>query len=206
MRTLALVHLFALPVLFAPTLFGQHLEFAATFGGSDQSRGCLLGYGCATSTVTNIAVDAAGNLYLAGNAVGVFSFVNPIEQFPTLGCDIDCKIQVPFVLKTDPTGQNVIYSTFVGTSGLYVALAIDSLGNAWVTSGDPNYFLIKLDPKGNLQFSMKAAAYGTPTDIAVDPSGAIYVTGVYRGSAGCVPNEARCYGQDPLLDLPRPRR
>ena len=59
-----------------------------------------------------------------------------------------------------------------------VALAVDSRGNAYVASDDPNSFLIKLDAKGNLQFLMQASAHGVPTDVAVDPTGAIYITGV----------------------------
>jgi len=182
MRKLALALLFALVVLFAPALPGQHLEFAATFGGSDQGRGCALGYGCGLSTVTNVAVDATGNLYLAGISVGQFPLVNPIEQFPPLGCDVDCQFEVPFVTKTDPTGRNVIYSTFIPPLDGYshVALAIDSSGNAYVSSDSPNYSIVKLDPKGNLL--SKIAFLGIPTDIAVDPSGAIYVTGTTQVS------------------------
>ena len=82
MRKLALAHLFTLAVLFAPTLLGQHLEFAATFGTGNFTRGCYLGFGCTPSTATNIAVDGAGNIYVAGTAISdVFPAVNPIALF-----------------------------------------------------------------------------------------------------------------------------
>jgi uncharacterized protein (TIGR03437 family) len=177
-----------------PTLLGQHLEFAATFGTGNFTRGCYLGFGCTPSTATNIAIDGAGNIYVAGTAISdVFPVVNPIALFQDqlvrfqdqicFGIGV-CGFAAPFVLKTDPTGLNLIYSTFIGGirqegfSLRPVALAVDSRGNAYVASDDPNSFLIKLDPKGNLQFLMQASAHGVPTDVAVDPTGAIFITGL----------------------------
>ena len=194
MRKLVLAHLLTVVLFFAPTLFGQHLEFAATFGTGNFTRGCYLGFGCAPSTATNIAVDGAGNIYVAGTAISdVFPVVNPIAlfqdqlvRFQDQICSGNgtCGFAAPFVFKTDPTGRNLIYSTFIGGMGQEgpllrpVALAVDSRGNAYVASDDPNSFLLKLDPKGNLQFLMQASAHGVPTDAAVDPTGAIFITGV----------------------------
>ena len=79
---LAPAHLVTLALLIATTLHAQHLEFAATFGNGNFTMGCRDGYGCAPSTATNIALDSAGNIYVAGTAVSdFFPTVNPIALF-----------------------------------------------------------------------------------------------------------------------------
>lgn len=119
----------------------------------------------------SIAVDAAGNAYVAGMAGG--------SDFPTahalqsvFGGNTDA-----FVTKISPDGSSLVYSTFLGGNGLEdgLGLAVDAGGSVFitgrttsanfpvasayqgtfhgtVTSGDA--FLAKIDPAGtSLQFS-----------------------------------------------------
>ena len=59
-----------------------------------------------------IAVDAAGNAYLTGiTASSSFPTVNPIQ--PNLRGDVDA-----FVTKLNSTGSAIVYSTFLGGSGI----------------------------------------------------------------------------------------
>ncbi len=77
-----------------------------------------------------IAVDAAHNAYVLGNTSSS-DFPTTHGAFNTLangGFDV-------FVLKLNPAGSNLIYSTFLGGLDADFAggLAIDSAGNAYVS-------------------------------------------------------------------------
>lgn len=94
-----------------------------------------------------IARDAVGNLYLTGSAADGLATIAG-GSFPASGVAAGCL--APFVTKLDPTGQVVLYSTYLGASGtaghrcggagLYgnydpsgFALVVDAAGNAFVT-------------------------------------------------------------------------
>ena len=74
-----------------------------------------------------IAVDGSGNAYVAGGTTSSdFPTVNAIEG-PNGGQD-------GFVLKVNPTGTALVYSTYLGGSGIDVphAIAVDAAGEAVV--------------------------------------------------------------------------
>src|SRR5262245_14157004 len=79
-----------------------------------------------------IAIDAAGNAYVAGTtASSDFPLVNPIELARGGGV-----IGLSgFVSKLSPDGSQLVYSTYLGGSGSAVinAIAVDAAGNAYVT-------------------------------------------------------------------------
>ncbi len=110
-----------------------------------------------------------------------------------------------FVLKLDPTGQNVVYATYYGGPGNEDAndIAIDSAGNAYITGavtpprganattvGDGPTpplvnnlpvasgagFMAKLNAQGS-NFVYSTLLEGIGRDIAVDSAGKAYVTG-----------------------------
>jgi hypothetical protein len=129
----------------------------------------------------DIAVDAAGNIYVAGTA-------NALGRY-----DSDV-----FVRKFDPSGSTLLYETYLdsnGTNDRGFGLAVDSAGNAYVTGqfGDPmlpgwalGVLVAKLSSAGVPVYQVTFGAdpwyshdYGT--DIAVDDGGNAYVVGTTHG-------------------------
>ena len=119
----------------------------------------------------DIAVDAAGNIYVAGatNSIGRW--------------DADA-----YVAKFDPTGSTLLYATFLDGNGWDDSangLAVDAAGNAYVTGGLENLgvFAAKLGYAGSphyfVYFGAGPVGYRTDTGtaVAVDGAGNAYVTG-----------------------------
>src|SRR5216684_1928737 len=141
-----------------------------------------------------IAVDSAGNAYVTGFTASTdFPTSNPLQ--PTNHGGLDA-----FVAALDPTGQTLLYSTYLGGSGGDYAqgIAVDSVGDAYVTgyTGSTNFptsnplqptnhggadaFVAALDPAGaTLLYStyLGGSAGDVGYGIAVDSAGNAYVTG-----------------------------
>lgn len=181
--------------LAASTLPAQHLQFAATFGGTCVSDVCTSSYGWTPDTATAIAVDLSGNTYVAGMSFGEFPLVNAIEPAPYQSANAFAGWSIPFVAKIDPAGTKLLYATPIGIpQGFCGGLAVDSAGNAYVTgrsqaagfpgiSGIPTggVFLIKLDSNGELILSILfggASGNDTGTSIVLDQLGGVYISGV----------------------------
>src|SRR5438876_7797589 len=81
--------------------------------------------GSATDIGHGIAVDAAGNAYVTGDANSSDFPTTPGAFQPTGGGPA-------FVTKLNATGSALVYSTFLG-NGNAVAIAADAAGNAYVT-------------------------------------------------------------------------
>lgn len=143
-----------------------------------------------------IAVDAAGNAYVAGYTAST----NFPVQSPLRGSnagDVDA-----FITKLNPAGSALVYSTYLGGSATdyATAIAVDTTGNAYVTgivtSDDfplaspmddklgshavDDLFISKLNPAGSaLVYStyLGGGSADDPYAIAVDPAGNAYITG-----------------------------
>jgi hypothetical protein len=161
---------------------GANLLFSTYLGG----RGDDIGSG--------IAVDSLGNVCVTGFTTSTnFPTVNAIASAPGGGGDA-------FLTEFDPTGTNLLMSTYLGGSGFDVgnAVAIDTNGNIYVTGSTsstnfpttPNAFditangtdafVIKIDPSGtNLIYSTFLGGSGVSAGfgIAADAGGFAYVTG-----------------------------
>ncbi|KXH70160.1 MAG: hypothetical protein AM326_01045 [Candidatus Thorarchaeota archaeon SMTZ-45] len=148
----------------------------------------------------SIEVDSSGNAYVTGwTTSSNFPLVNAYDN--TYNGDFDC-----FVFKLSISGDSLDYSTYVGGSGKEgedASLAIDSLGNAYITCAtnsadfpfvnaydstlDGNYdcVVFKLNSTGNgLLYSTLVGGSGSTPDvedksfaIAIDSTGSAYVTG-----------------------------
>ena len=152
-----------------------------------------------------IAIDAAGNAYITGQTKssnfpttgGAFDRTFNVDTCPRCGIDQEDA----FVLKLNPTGSALVYSTFLGGFNMDdgMAITVDGAGNAYVAgeteasnfpttanafdrtiNGAFDTFVTKLNATGSaLVYSsyLGGAAVEFPTDVAVDGSGNLFITG-----------------------------
>lgn len=161
---------------------GSALVYSTYLGGSGSDGG------------SGIAVDSSGNAYVTGSTDSTnFPTANPLQ--PALGGPRDA-----FVTKLNPSGSALVYSTYLGGSGIDSGadIAVDSSGNAYVTgsTGSPNFptanplqptlgggfdaFVAKLNAAGSGRlYSSYLGGSGDEfvNGIAVDSTGNAYVTG-----------------------------
>jgi hypothetical protein len=96
---------------------GNQLIYSTYLGGSSEDRGL------------RIAVDRAGNAFITGDTESVnFPAANALQASAGGGGDA-------FVAKLNPTGNQLVYSTYLGGSGMEggTGIAVDSAGSAAVT-------------------------------------------------------------------------
>jgi hypothetical protein len=148
-------------------------------------------------TVTAVAVDALGSVYMGGsvNYNGLVPTVNALQPGVAGGGDA-------FVTKFDPTGTTILYSTYLGGSGgdSLNGIAVDASGNLVgvgetsssdfplvnpVTTpgfGAPSGFAFRLDAAGNSLLYSTYLVGNIGQAVALDPTGNAYITG--RGFGG----------------------
>jgi uncharacterized repeat protein (TIGR01451 family) len=153
----------------------------------------LLG-GSGSNAATALAVDSAGAAYVAGFTDSYnLPAANPEQNFNAGGNDA-------FVAKLNPSGNGLVYCTYVGGSAddRAYGIAVDETGSAYVTgmttsanfpvrnalqshlAGGRNAFVLKLNPAGNtLVYStyLGGNASDNGNGIAVDGGGDAYVVG-----------------------------
>ncbi|BCN30193.1 DUF7948 domain-containing protein [Anaeromicropila herbilytica] len=156
--------------------------------------------GVLDDTGTAIVVETNGTAYVCGVTSSVnFPIKNPFQSVLKGSSDI-------FITKLRADGQELIYSTYLGGSGVeeqysenIVPLSVDNQGNVYITgatnsvdfplrypiedhlNGDYDAFITKLDASGNkLRYStiLGGSTDDTGTGIAVDNNGTVYVVGV----------------------------
>lgn len=140
----------------------------------------------------DVAVDAAGNIYVLGQTFSDTLFDQEIERAGY--SDI-------FVAKFDPTGSQLLYSVVIGgqDSESPMSIAVDGQGNVYATSYTSddtfptknaqwtapaeytNGVLFKLDAKGEMVYStyLPFDVFYSRHNLAVDAAGNAYVTGSY---------------------------
>ncbi len=160
---------------------GGSLAYSTFIGGADIDQG------------EAIEVDTSGNVYVAGTTRS--------NDFPTTntshigGGNSDC-----FIVKLNPSGNELLYSTEIGGTGQDTtgSMVIDSTGIIYVAgetnsenfptvnaynatySGDGDCFVFKLDPETDiLHYSTYLGGHDdeNANSIAIDDSGNAYITG-----------------------------
>jgi Beta-propeller repeat len=166
-----------------PLIIDPVLTYATYLGGSSRDEG------------VGIAVDSSGSVIAVGHTFSI--------DFPTLNAFQE-RIAGPqnvFLSKLDPTGQALVFSTYIGGNSFDVArgVALDPDGNAYITGianstnfpttpgafmtscGSPigcnSPFAAKFDSDGNLVYSTFTGPSGVPWGIAADSAGQAYITG-----------------------------
>jgi len=162
---------------------GSAFYYSTYLGGNDYDYG------------QGISVDSAGNAYVTGlTPSSDFPIINPV-QWAFGGGTEDA-----FVSKITPTGSALVYSTYLGGTDFDSgnSIAVDSTGAAYVTGsttspdfplinplqaildGGSDAFITKINPTGSaLVYSTYIGGmnFDLGHDIAVDNTGAAYVTG-----------------------------
>jgi len=118
-----------------------------------------------------IAIDAAGNAYVAGSTKSSdFPVQNPLLRYAA-GSDA-------FIAELGPSGNALIYSTFLGgfTDDFANAIAVDTVGNAYVAGSTTSTTFPVLNP---LQFHIGGGSDAFVAKIA--PSGTAFVYSTYLG-------------------------
>lgn len=194
------VGVFTLTPGFGPDMFISKLDAAGDFVWAKQLGGSNLHFGL------DIELDATGNIYTAGHfretsdfdpGTGVFSM--------TSGGDQD-----PFIQKLDAAGDFVWAKQFSGVGNDAVQdLAIDPTGNVLVTGyfdaladfdpgvgtfdmtpgGTADIFMAKLNGAGDFMWAKQISptTFSSGSSIISDPSGNVYTSGYYAGSADLDP-------------------
>jgi len=143
------------------------------------------------NTAYAIAVDAAGNAYVAGSTSDPKFPATAGAYQTTLAAGVNPLNA--FVAKLSPSGSSVVWATYLGGKGADSADAItlDASGNVWVagatTSPDfPNAqgwshggdFLVGLDPTGStLTYAARYPNGTVSQSVSTDYSGLVHVAG-----------------------------
>ncbi len=191
----------------AMTRYGNNAGFLMKFDaatGAWQSTRPINGADLSSTGVTmsGLAVDGAGNAYVAGH------FNNAALETPALALNGNLDA---FVIKFGPTGPSVWARSFYGNTGgarasvQARALAVDAAGNTYLTgyyssnamtnpplpiSGVQPAFALKLDGGGTIQWSQRffGTARVQPYGIAVDRAGTVHIAGIYDMGALTTPD------------------
>ena len=134
----------------------------------------------------SIAVDAAGNAYVAGTTDSTnFPTVNAFQ--PAFGGGGDDA----FVTKLNPTGSALLYSTYLGGNGFdeCESIAVDAAGNAYVvgTTDSTNF------PTVNA--FQPAFGGGDAFVTKLNPTGSALVYSTYLGGSGGAVGGGCCTGR-----------
>lgn len=162
---------------------GNIVNFSTYFGGSSFDN------------ITSVAVDNTNNIYLTGVTNSRdFTVVNAIQSSKSTSLDA-------FVSKLNPTGSNLVYSTYLGGNGDDQAnsLSLDADNNVYLTGvttstnfplkdatqkvigGEQDAFMTKLNALGTaLDFSTYVGGIGSESglSIIVDSKANVFMTGI----------------------------
>ncbi len=129
----------------------------------------------ALNRVGAVALDSAGAIYLTGSASDGLP-TTAGAPYPTAAVAAGCT--APYAVKLDPTGQNVLYATYLGNSGTPGHICGGATRHSVV---DPTGFAIVVDAGGNAFVAGQAEpglqATAGAVDLASKTAGSFYADG-----------------------------
>ena len=143
-----------------------------------------------STSVAGLQVDAAGDVFVAGATTAT--------NYPGTGGQGSGGSGGLYVTKLDPTGTQILYSTYIAASASVSAFALDQSGNGYLTgiatnSSFPttsqnlgtcsmfcnNGFVVKVDGTGALVYStLIGSGQQLPKGIVADAAGNAYIAGL----------------------------
>lgn len=146
--------------------------------------------------ISAIALDSAGNCYLAGT-------YNTDARFDSIALSSGLTYET-FVAKYDSSGRALWARSAGGAGALHIALgiAVDKAGNSYTTGkffntisfgtysftaddAEQKIFIAKADPNGTFLWAKEVGSgsyYGFGENVAVDAEGNAYIAGEFRAS------------------------
>ncbi|MGA1872395.1 MAG: SBBP repeat-containing protein, partial [Thermoplasmatota archaeon] len=180
-------------------------EYRIVLGAYDRSRNVVIDPLIDYSTLIggsgidhgmDIAVDRKGNAYVTGRTdENTTDFPTTPGAYNTIhngGFDV-------FVTKLNPTGSSLVYSTFIGGSGIdYVfGIAIDTIGNAYITGYTdylPNLPTLTFYPTTAGAYNTTHNGYRDVFVTKLNTTGSSLVYSTFIGGSG------HDYGEDIAVD------
>jgi uncharacterized protein (TIGR03437 family) len=150
---------------------GTAILYSSFLGGSGNDFG------------RGIAVDAAGNAYVTGNAYSFnFPVKNPIQA--TKG-DLNTGFSDVFAVKVNPAGDALVYATYLGGSAddQSAAIAVDGAGNAYLAGEtiSPNFPVVK--PLQGSRAGNPNSAFYDAFVAKINAAGTAFVYSTYLGGS-----------------------
>lgn len=191
-------------VLTMTTSPGQSCIYISKFNPSGKLLWAKQMYGNSYNTTRDLAVDPAGNVYIAGSYIGEVDFDPGQGVFimgnPTYGNSFICKL--------NPDGNFLGAWSFYGGASTTFSIAVDAGQNIYTTGHfsaltdfDPSFlgetsfeadlypdmYVVKLDHDGHFVWARQIAEVADtarikPSAIAVDNNGNVYTTGCFYGT------------------------
>jgi hypothetical protein len=172
-----------------PLVIDPVLTYSTLLGGTGRESG------------RDIAIDSNGNAYVTGQTnANNFPVINAAQPFWGGGFDSSFRrLYDVFITKLNPTGDQFLYSTYLGgnTDDFGGGIDVDDNGNAYVTgTTNGNFpqlngiqspfarFAAKLDTNGGLVYSTYLRGAGS--EVVVDSSGCPYFVGIAGAGATTV--------------------
>jgi uncharacterized protein (TIGR03437 family) len=172
------------------SILGDQPGFGPDFGGSGGT------------VPLGAALDPGGNVWIAGYTYSDdFKLMNPIfaEKAPYE--------QTGFVVELDPTGRNLLFSTFLGAprslAGAFIkgtsvrALAIDGAGNVYAGGSTADK---EFPTRGGIAGCRPGSgSFGDTTScsfvVKIDPAGKLIYSSLVTSGGGCSGSQSGCIGQ-----------